>query len=301
MSQFVFHMLIVLDWFSKTAKHDFLSLDRLISMSNHRTGEISACTCLCGRLSSPHLSSHDADHKHSSGFAPLPCTSRRISTSDVVGPGAAVPTWEYARFPRAIFSASNPPPAASSLPCVRHSSQKAPFFFGPKMTSFGSQTFLLEAWNGGGNSPVVHQSKPSCGSRPPVVAAYCRENGIGPGGGGCRVRFRMRGRRSEVLVGVEKATGLRATGKGSSFEGEGGIGDDIVAGGYVDVDSAQATVNKRKKVLAMQQDLIQQVSLSAHFFFFFFRIRMIWGLVLHRLLIFQCMIRSQSFNLCLAF
>nr|XP_009395950.2 PREDICTED: granule-bound starch synthase 2, chloroplastic/amyloplastic [Musa acuminata subsp. malaccensis] len=127
------------------------------------------------------------------------------------------------------------------------------------MTSFGSQTFLLEAWNGGGNSPVVHQSKPSCGSRPPVVAAYCRENGIGPGGGGCRVRFRMRGRRSEVLVGVEKATGLRATGKGSSFEGEGGIGDDIVAGGYVDVDSAQATVNKRKKVLAMQQDLIQQI------------------------------------------
>ncbi|RZR87835.1 hypothetical protein BHM03_00015312 [Ensete ventricosum] len=133
------------------------------------------------------------------------------------------------------------------------------FFFGPKMTSFGSQTFLLEAWNGGGNGPVVHQSKPSCRIRPPVVAACCRENGIGLDGGWCRVRFRMRGRRSEILVGVEKGTGLRATGKGGNFEGEGGIGDDIVAGGYVDVDSAQATVTKGKKVLAMQQDLIQQI------------------------------------------
>ncbi|KAJ8486134.1 hypothetical protein OPV22_018619 [Ensete ventricosum] len=127
------------------------------------------------------------------------------------------------------------------------------------MTSFGSQTFLLEAWNGGGNGPVVHQSKPSCRIRPPVVAACCRENGIGLDGGWCRVRFRMRGRRSEILVGVEKGTGLRATGKGGNFEGEGEIGDDIVAGGYVDVDSAQATVTKGKKVLAMQQDLIQQI------------------------------------------
>ncbi|URD95096.1 starch synthase [Musa troglodytarum] len=137
--------------------------------------------------------------------------------------------------------------------------RKRPHFFGPKMTSFGSQTFLLEAWNGGGNSPIVHQSKPSCGSRPPVVAAYCRENGVGPGGGGCQARFRMRGRRSVILVGVEKGTGLRATGKGAKFEGEGGIGDYIVAGDYVHVDSAQATVNKRKKVLAMQQDLIKQI------------------------------------------
>ncbi|RRT65854.1 hypothetical protein B296_00019106 [Ensete ventricosum] len=205
-------------------------------------------------------SSRDAVHKHSCGFAPLPCTCRRISTSDVVGPGATVPhsgicTLSSCRLFR--FKSSSRCPLSSVRAELL---AKGPiFFFGPKMTSFGSQTFLLEAWNGGGNGPVVHQSKPSCRIRPPVVAACCRENGIGLDGGWCRVRFRMRGRRSEILVGVEKGTGLRATGKGGNFEGEGGIGDDIVAGGYVDVDSAQATVTKGKKVLAMQQDLIQQI------------------------------------------
>ncbi|KAJ8491278.1 hypothetical protein OPV22_012999 [Ensete ventricosum] len=76
------------------------------------------------------------------------------------------------------------------------------------MASFFSHTFRLEACSGGGNSPVLLQNKPDDSRRAPVVAAVVREKARG---GGCRVRFATRGRRSEILVAVEKGRGLCST------------------------------------------------------------------------------------------
>ncbi|WOL17136.1 granule-bound starch synthase 2, chloroplastic/amyloplastic [Canna indica] len=125
------------------------------------------------------------------------------------------------------------------------------------MAPFGSQSFLLESLNGGCSSLVLLQNRPSHGGRTAVLAAYCRENGVGICGGGCRLRFPARGRRSEVLVGLEKGRGPRATGKGGVFEEKKGVEDGDGAGG--DLDVAQATVDKRKKVPAMKRDLVNQL------------------------------------------
>ncbi|XP_064936244.1 soluble starch synthase 2-2, chloroplastic/amyloplastic-like [Musa acuminata AAA Group] len=124
------------------------------------------------------------------------------------------------------------------------------------MASFSSQTFRLEACSGGGNSPVRVQIKPDDGRRASVVAAVVRENAIFPSGGGCRVRFATRGRRSEILVAVEKGRGLRATGKGGDFEPEKGRADGDDAG--VNVGAAPATIDKNMKVLEMEHDSIKQ-------------------------------------------
>ena len=136
------------------------------------------------------------------------------------------------------------------------------------MASFSSQTFRLEACSGGGNSPVRVQIKPDDGRRASVVAAVVRENAIFPSGGGCRVRFATRGRRSEILVAVEKGRGLRATGKGGDFEPEKGRADGDDAG--VNVGAAPATIDKSMKVLEMQHDSIKQVALWSLLCFFSF-------------------------------
>ncbi|RWV80800.1 hypothetical protein GW17_00057866, partial [Ensete ventricosum] len=77
--------------------------------------------------------------------------------------------------------------------------------------SFGSQTFRLEACSGGGKNPVLLQNKSDDSRRASVVAAVVRGNAIFPGGGGCRVRFATRCRRSEILVAMEKGRGLSST------------------------------------------------------------------------------------------
>ncbi|KAJ8491284.1 hypothetical protein OPV22_013005 [Ensete ventricosum] len=79
------------------------------------------------------------------------------------------------------------------------------------MMSFGSQTFRLEACSGGGKNPVLLQNKSDDSRRASVVAAVVSGNAIFPGGGGCRVRFATRCRRSEILVAMEKGRGLSST------------------------------------------------------------------------------------------
>ncbi|RWW84795.1 hypothetical protein BHE74_00006580 [Ensete ventricosum] len=79
------------------------------------------------------------------------------------------------------------------------------------MMSFGSQTFRLEACSGGDKNPVLLQNKSDDSRRASVVAAVVRVNAIFPGGGGCRVRFATRCRRSEILVTMEKGRGLSST------------------------------------------------------------------------------------------
>ncbi|URE36117.1 starch synthase [Musa troglodytarum] len=124
------------------------------------------------------------------------------------------------------------------------------------MASFGSQTFCLEACSGSGSRTFLRQIKPDDGRRASVVAAVVRENALFPSGGGCRVRFATRGRRSEILVAVEKGRGLRATGKGGDFEPEKGRADGDDAG--VNVGAAQAPIDRSMKVLGIQHDSIKQ-------------------------------------------
>ncbi|CAL9036881.1 unnamed protein product [Musa banksii] len=123
------------------------------------------------------------------------------------------------------------------------------------MASFSSQTFRLEACSGGGNSPVRVQIKPDDGRRASVVAAVVRENAIFPSGGGCRVRFATRGRRSEILVAVEKGGAFGPPEKAAILSRRRRAdGDD--AG--VNVGAAPATIDKSMKVLEMQHDSIKQ-------------------------------------------
>ncbi|EHA8591222.1 Granule-bound starch synthase 2, chloroplastic/amyloplastic [Cocos nucifera] len=126
------------------------------------------------------------------------------------------------------------------------------------MASLGSLRFLLELSSG--SNSVLLQNR-AVGRGRPSSAAFCRSSPADFGGGARKVRFPRVGR-GEILggpsfVGGEKGKkGLRAIGKGGSFEGEEG-GDD---GGINDGDDAlQAAVDKSEKVRAMQKELLQKV------------------------------------------
>ncbi|XP_008802589.2 granule-bound starch synthase 2, chloroplastic/amyloplastic-like isoform X2 [Phoenix dactylifera] len=123
------------------------------------------------------------------------------------------------------------------------------------MASLGSLPFLLEVSRG--SNSVLLQNRAVCRGWP-SAAAFCRASSTDVDGGACKVRF-LRVGKGEILVGLSLVSGkkgLRAIGKGGSFEGEEG-GDD---GGINDGDNAlQATADKREKLRAMRRKLLQKI------------------------------------------